>query len=153
MRIVNPKGNYSFVKGISPYSAGVAASRGYAIEHARLHPAPPQRAGFGAVERHLKSLGRPRQALCAMELRSPRPFTFQGFADFSFKRKERVPVEGSRSASRTFFFVFCRWIWKARLQASVLAPQEALPSSRMASSLPSPSPIAATFTRPASIRK
>jgi len=35
------------------------------------------------VERHLKSLGRPRQALCAMELRSPRPFTFQGFADFN----------------------------------------------------------------------
>ncbi len=83
MRIVNPKGNYSFVKGISPYSAGVAASRGYAIEHARLQPAPPLRAGFSAVERHLKSLGRPRQALCAMELRSPRPFTFQGFADFN----------------------------------------------------------------------
>src|SRR5438270_7493481 len=83
MRIVNPKGNYSFVKGISPYSAGVAASRGYAIEHVTLQPALPLRAGFTAVERHLKSLGRPRQALCAMELRSPRPFTFQGFADFN----------------------------------------------------------------------
>ena len=26
---------------------------------------------------------RPRQALCGIELRSPRPFTFQGFADFN----------------------------------------------------------------------
>jgi hypothetical protein len=31
----------------------------------------------------LKTLGRPRQALCGMELRSPRPFSFQGFADFN----------------------------------------------------------------------
>lgn len=83
MRIANPKGNYSFVKGISPYSAGVAASPGFEIEHARLHPALPLRAGFEAVDRHLKSLGRPRQALCGIELRSPRPFSFQGFADFN----------------------------------------------------------------------
>jgi hypothetical protein len=83
MRIVNPKGNYSFVKGISPYSAGVAAARGFEIEHATLHAALPLRAGFAAVERHLKMLGRPRQALCGIELRSPRPYTFQGFADFN----------------------------------------------------------------------
>jgi len=83
MRIENPKGNYSFIKGISPYSAGVAAARGFEIEHARLQPAQPLRDGFAAVDRHLKALGRPRQALCAMELRSPRPFTFQGFADFN----------------------------------------------------------------------
>ena len=83
MVIANPKGNYSFVKGISPYSAGVVAAHGFAIEHARLLPAPPLRPGFAAVDRHLKSLGRPSQALCGMELRSPRPFTFQGFADFN----------------------------------------------------------------------
>src|ERR1700722_5267644 len=83
MRIENPKGNYSFIKGISPYSAGVTAARGFAIEHASLRPARPLRDGFAAVDRHLKALGRPRQALCAMELRSPRPFTFQGFADFN----------------------------------------------------------------------
>lgn len=83
MRIVNPKGNYSFVKGISPYSAGVAAARGFAIEHARLQPALPLRAGFSAVDRRLKAIGRPRQALCGIELRSPRPFTFQGFSDFN----------------------------------------------------------------------
>jgi hypothetical protein len=83
MLIENPKGNYSFLKGISPYSAGALAARGFAIEHARLQPALPLQAGFAAVDKHLKALGRPRQALCAMELRSPRPFTFQGFADFN----------------------------------------------------------------------
>jgi len=83
MLIENPKGNYSFMKGISPYSAGVVAASGYAIEHARLGPALPLHVGFTAVEKHLKTLGRPRQALCALELRSPRPFTFQGFADFN----------------------------------------------------------------------
>src|SRR5260370_28993535 len=83
MLIENPKGNYSFVKGIAPYSGGAIASRGFAIEHARLQPALQLHAGFAAVDKHLKSLGRPRQALCAMELRSPRPFTFQGFADFN----------------------------------------------------------------------
>ena len=83
MRIVNPKGNYSFLKGISPYSAGAVAARGFAIEHARFQPALPLRAGFAAVDRRLKTLGRPRQSLCGIELRSPRPFTFQGFADFN----------------------------------------------------------------------
>jgi hypothetical protein len=83
MKIANAMGNYSFIKGISPYSAGVVAAHGFAIEHARLQPGLPLRAGFAAVEKHLKALGRPRQALCAMELRSPHPFTFQGFADFN----------------------------------------------------------------------
>src|SRR5437879_6111910 len=83
MRIPKPKGNYDFVKGISPYSAGAVATSGFASEHARLQPAPPLADGFRAIERHLQSLGRPRHALCGIELRSPRPFTFQGFADFN----------------------------------------------------------------------
>src|SRR5437764_1498160 len=51
MRIINPKGNYAFVKGISPYSAGVVAAHGFTIEHARLQPALPLRAGFEVVRR------------------------------------------------------------------------------------------------------
>lgn len=83
MLIENPKGHYSFVKGIAPYSAGAVASRGFEIEHARLHPMVPIRAGFDVVSAHLKSIGVPRQALCGMELRSPKPFTFEGFAKFN----------------------------------------------------------------------
>ncbi|MCC6857123.1 MAG: hypothetical protein IT158_01105 [Bryobacterales bacterium] len=83
MLIENRRGNYSFIKGIGPYSAGASAAAGFEIEHARLHPPLPLKAGFERVSEHLKSLGRPKQSLCGMELRSPRPFSFQGFADFN----------------------------------------------------------------------
>ena len=83
MLVQNKRGNYSFLKGIAPYSAGVVAAPGFEIVHARLVPPPRLRDGFDAVARHLKEAKRPRQALCAMELRSPRPFTFQGFTDFN----------------------------------------------------------------------
>src|SRR5262249_57912158 len=35
------------------------------------------------IDRHLKDQGRPRTALCGIELRSPAPFTFDGFAEFN----------------------------------------------------------------------
>lgn len=83
MLIANSKGNFSFLKGVSPFSAGAVAAAGYEVEHAVLLPALPLRAGFDAVAKHLAARGRPKQALCGMELRSPRPFTFQGFSDFN----------------------------------------------------------------------
>jgi hypothetical protein len=83
MRIENKRGNYAFLKGIAPYSAGGAALEGYEVEHARFSQPLPLQRGFEAVAAHLARLGRPRQALCGMELRSPKPFTFQGFADFN----------------------------------------------------------------------
>jgi hypothetical protein len=106
MQIANPKGNYSFLKGISPYSAGVAAARGFEIEHARFQPALPLRAGFAAVDKHLKAIGRPRQALCGIELRSPRPFTFQGFADFNagyvdILKSWQILLDGLNPVART----------------------------------------------------
>ena len=83
MLIQNPRGGYAFLKGIAPYSAGTVATDGFEIEHARFaHPVALRR-GFEQVEARLKSLGRPMQALCGMELRSPKPFSFQGFSDFN----------------------------------------------------------------------
>src|SRR3989442_16023501 len=38
---------------------------------------------YDVLAQHLKEAKLPSQALCAMELRSPRPFTFQGFTDFN----------------------------------------------------------------------
>ena len=76
MLVENKRGNYSFLKGIAPYSAGVVAEAGFEIVHVRLPRYLPLRAGFDAVEAHLKSAGRPLQAMCGMELRSPKPFSF-----------------------------------------------------------------------------
>ena len=80
----NSRGGYSFLKGISPYSGGVAAAKGFAIEHVRLSRVVPWKAGFERIDAHLRAAGRPRQALCAIALRSPKPFSFGGWNESKF---------------------------------------------------------------------
>jgi hypothetical protein len=81
--IDNSKGDYMFLPGIAPYSSGVVAMPGYEIVHATLRQPVPYRHGFDLIDQHLNAQGRPRYALCAIELRSPQPFTFAGFAEFN----------------------------------------------------------------------
>ena len=76
-------GGYRYIKAVFQYSGGVAAQPGFEIERARF--ATPLRLAdaYAAVEAHLKALGRPSAAFAACELRSPEPFTEQGFYDFN----------------------------------------------------------------------
>lgn len=90
----NPAGNYRFLTGIAPYSAGVIAAPGYEIVRAVLARPLPWREGFGLIDRHLAGLGRTRSALCAMELRSPAPFTFAGFAAFNGEYQSQLAAWG-----------------------------------------------------------
>ena len=83
--IENTQGNYQFLTGIAPYSSGVVAMPGYEIVHVVLHSPPPYREGFVAIDEYLAEQGRSRHALCAIELRCPKPFTFDGFAAFNAK--------------------------------------------------------------------
>ena len=83
MLVSNPPGNYRFLPGIDPYSCGVVADVGYEIVHAVLARLVPLRQGFDLIERHLAAAKRPKAALCGVELRSPAPFTRQGFIDFN----------------------------------------------------------------------
>lgn len=76
-------GSYRYIKAQFQYSGGVAAEPGYEIERARFANPPPLRDAFAAVEAYLKSIGRPDTAFAACELRSPEPFTEQGFYDFN----------------------------------------------------------------------
>ena len=76
-------GGYRYLRGVFQYSAGVAAEPGYRIERAWLARPLPILEGFAAIERYLKSKNRPLAALCACELRSPAPFTEQGFEEFN----------------------------------------------------------------------
>ena len=78
-----PDGGYRFVKGVFPYSAGVAPLNGFTLERVRFHRPVALAEGFKAIEAHLKAAGRPVTAFCACELRSPAPFSEQGFADFN----------------------------------------------------------------------
>jgi hypothetical protein len=76
-------GGYRYVRAVFQYSGGVAAEPGHQIERARFLKPLPLADGFAAVEAHLKVLGRPSTAFAQCELRSPAPFTDQGFYDFN----------------------------------------------------------------------
>ena len=76
-------GGYRYIKAVFQYSGGVAAEAGFEIERVRLREPLPLAEGFAVVERHLGKMGRPTTAFCACELRSPAPFTEQGFVEFN----------------------------------------------------------------------
>lgn len=79
----HPTGDYRYMPGISAFSCGTVARPGHEIVHVTLAAPVPWRAGFARIERHLGEMGRPRTALCGIELRSPAPFTFDGFGAFN----------------------------------------------------------------------
>lgn len=76
-------GAYRYIPAVSQYSGGVAAEPGFRIERARFSTVVPLREAFDRIERHLASIGRPNAAFCACELRSPAPFSEQGFREFN----------------------------------------------------------------------
>jgi hypothetical protein len=78
-----PEGGFSFLPGGLPYSQGVRANAGYAIEHVQFAESTPVFEGFERIESYLKSRSRPLSALCAVELRSPQPLSLDGFKDFN----------------------------------------------------------------------
>lgn len=78
-----PDGGYRFIRGVFPYSAGVAALPGMAIERVRFRSTLALAEGFAAIAAYLDRLGRPLTALCGCELRSPAQFTDEAFAAFN----------------------------------------------------------------------
>jgi hypothetical protein len=78
-----PEAGYRFIPGVYQYSAGVAAEPGFRLERVRFAEPLPLMAGFARIAAHLAALGRPKLAFAACELRSPAPFTEEGFAAFN----------------------------------------------------------------------
>lgn len=76
-------GNYRFVPGGFQYCAAVIADDGHLIERARFDRPLPLDEGFARIRQHLLALGRPLTALCACELRSPRPMSEPDFTAFN----------------------------------------------------------------------
>ncbi len=79
----HPTGDYRYMPGISAFSCGTVAGPGHEIVHVTLAALLPWRDGFARIEQHLREVKRPRTALCGIELRSPAPFTFDGFGTFN----------------------------------------------------------------------
>jgi len=101
-----PDPSYRFLPGGEPYSSGVVATAGWEVVHATLQAPVPWREGFARIDRRLRALGRPRTALCAIELRVPTPLTFAGFAEFNRGYRELLGewgllVDGRNPVART----------------------------------------------------
>ena len=76
-------GGYLYIPGVFQYSAGVAALPGHEIVRVRFREPVALAEGFGLIRAHIEAQGRPVTAFCACELRSPAPFTEEGFKSFN----------------------------------------------------------------------
>ena len=106
MLVENPRGNYSFLPAIGAFSSGAVAMPGYEVVRVVLAAPLPFRRGFAGMDGFLRAQGRPPQALCGVELRSPRPMTFDEFASFNGEyfeelKKRDIPVDGANPVART----------------------------------------------------
>lgn len=74
---------YRFIPGAMQYSGGVAAEPGHRLVHVRFARVMPMQAGWRAIAAWLAAQGAKPSAFVACELRSPAPFTDQGFLEFN----------------------------------------------------------------------
>jgi hypothetical protein len=133
-----PDGGYAFLEGVFPYSQGVVALPDFAIERVSFARPVPVAEGFRRIAQFLGAQNRPTTALCAAELRSPRPFSFEGFAEFNkgyvdvlakwrLYREGRNPVARSNVApdpggpAEPCFHAFCYTVPSSRSGSFVVA--------------------------------
>ena len=117
-------GGFRYIPAVFQYSGGVAASPGFTIRRVRFHTPVPVAAGFAEIARFIKAAGRPLTSFCACELRSPAPFSDDGFRafnqsyvvtlrDWGIMQDERNPVARSNVCpeidppSEPSFHAFC----------------------------------------------
>jgi hypothetical protein len=94
MKQENKNGNYFFVPSIPPYSSAVVAAHGFELVHATFAKPLPVARGLKAIKAQLASRARPAQALCALELRCPAPYSFAGFNAYNEKYRALLRREG-----------------------------------------------------------
>src|SRR5262245_23715242 len=76
-------GGYRYIPGMFQYSGGVAALPGHEIVRVTFRKTIPLVEGFRRVAELIAAAGRQPTAFCACELRSPAPFTEDGFRAFN----------------------------------------------------------------------
>lgn len=106
MLVPHSEGGYQFLPSIEPFSRGVVALPSFAIIRAVLrHPLPLEK-GIQVIQHYLQGEGRPLAALCGVELRVPRQFSFQGFVEFNYAYRQAldklaISVDGDIPMART----------------------------------------------------
>jgi len=83
MTAVFAAGGYRYLPAVFQYSGGIAAEPGFEIVRVRFKRGVPLAQGFALAESMMRDAGRPLTAFCACELRSPAPFTEEGFRAFN----------------------------------------------------------------------
>lgn len=83
--VAQPAGNFQSLAGTGPlpFGGGVVADPGYEIVRAMPRRPLPWQEGFLLIEQQLAAEGRPRTALCAVELRCGKPYTHEQFFDLT----------------------------------------------------------------------
>ncbi len=81
--IDNKAGSYRILPGGTVYCAGIVPYEGYEVVRVLLRPWVPLERAYAFIEKHLKSVGRPIQAFCGIELRVPAPLTFSDWSSFN----------------------------------------------------------------------
>lgn len=76
-------GGFRYIPAVFQYSGGVAALPGFEIQRVRFRAPLPLAQGFSEVEKIIRGVERPLASFCACELRSPAPFTDEGFQAFN----------------------------------------------------------------------
>jgi hypothetical protein len=76
-------GGYRYIPAVFQYSGGVATLPGFEIQRVQFKYLLPLSQGFSEIERTIKKVGRPFASFCACELRSPTPFSDEGFRTFN----------------------------------------------------------------------
>jgi hypothetical protein len=76
-------GGYRFIPAVFQYSGGVGAEPGFQVERVVFCEPLPLKPGFERAAAILAARGRPLAAFCACELRSPLPFSDEGFRAFN----------------------------------------------------------------------
>jgi hypothetical protein len=76
-------GGYRYIPAVFQYSGGVTAEPGFEIVRVRFHRPVTLPQGFARIAEIIREAARPLTAFCACELRSPAPFTEDGFRAFN----------------------------------------------------------------------
>ena len=81
--VENARGGYIYLPAGFPFSSGAAAMPGFEVVQAVFRRPVSWRDGFEAMAKLFNAEGRPKQALCGVELRCPAPMTPDGFNEFN----------------------------------------------------------------------
>lgn len=79
----NEAGNYRILPGGVAYCTGIIPNEGFEVVRVQLQTWLPLDQAYPFIEAYLKKVGRPVQAFCGIEMRVPKPLTFDDWSSFN----------------------------------------------------------------------